>query len=112
MQCASAKTLPKSSIKKHIKPRWSTHIAPYHAAMRAARVTCAYKDAKCIFRKKLRSVYTDIESDFFKEVEHASETDQNLFWALLKRNKQCTGRVSELIVDGNVYRTSEEITLK
>ena len=34
MQCASAKTLPKSSFKKHIKPQWSTHIAPYHAAMR------------------------------------------------------------------------------
>ena len=55
-----------------------------------------------------------IEKEFFKEVEHmhASETDQNLFWALLKRNKQCRGRVSELIVDGNVYRASEEITLK
>ena len=73
---------------------------------------CAYKDAKCIFRKKLRSVYADIERDFFKNVEHAAETDQSLFWALLKRNKQCRGRVSELIVDGNVYRTSEEITLK
>ena len=38
LQRASSKTLPRNRFKKFLKPKWTTEVAPFHAAMRAARV--------------------------------------------------------------------------
>ena len=103
LQRASSKILPRNRFKKFLKPKWTAEVAPFHAAMRAARVMWIkrgrprdendtsytnYKQAKTIFRNKLRNVYLKVELDFFQEIDNAASVDHNKFWSLIKRNKR------------------------
>ena len=38
LQQASFKTIPLCRFQKHVKPKWSSEVAPFHAAMRAKRI--------------------------------------------------------------------------
>ena len=90
LQSASMKTLPKQRYKKHLKPKWSTEVAPFHASMRAARLVWIrrgrprnnddesyinYKNATRIFRNKLRNVFAQIELDLYNDIDTAASVD-------------------------------------
>ena len=69
-----------------------------------------YKNAKKIFRNKLRSLYRSLESEFFNEIDKAANCDQSLFWNLINRNKNRRNRIIELRIGHKILRTPEEIT--
>ena len=92
---ASNTTMPKQKYtKKHVKPKWSSEIAPFHAAMRAMRVVWInagrprghdnplyhdYKNAKRTHRNKLRFLYNELDRQFFFSVlDKSADTDQTL----------------------------------
>ena len=125
LQHAGELTLPMCRFKKHIKPKWSSEVAPYHAAMRAARIIWIkagrprssenpllsdYKNAKRVFRRILRNLYISLEREFLNEIDKSAETDQHLFWNLLNRNKSRKSKYSEMTVNNKTYRTPREIT--
>ncbi len=68
-----------------------------------------YKDSKHRFRLKMRELEHTQEQDFFREVEHNSEIDQNKFWYLVNSSRKRKCRYDEpLHVEGEVYRSTTE----
>lgn len=47
-----------------------------------------------------------LEKEFFHDIDKSADTDQNLFWSLLNRNKGYKRSNNELVVNNKVYRTS------
>ena len=124
IQEASSSTRPKCHYKKHIKPKWSQEVAPYHAAMRATRITWInaglprgsnnpvfkdFKDAKRILRKNLRNLYISLENEFFNDIDKSAETDLHLFWNLLNCHKARKNRVCEFTVGETINREPHAI---
>ena len=121
---ACDETIPKSRFSPFLKPRWKSDIAPLHAEMRLRRrawiagnrpqhrdspLFHEYKNAKRVFRSKLRNIYISLEREFYASVDEAACVDQNLFWSLINRKRKKKGLPSlELSVNEIIYREPAE----
>ena len=121
---ASEYTIPKSRFSPFLKTRWNPDIAPLHAEMRHKRrawiagnrprhrdspLFHEYKNAKRVFRSKLRNIYKSLEREFYASVDEAACVDQNLFWSLINRKRKRKGIPSlELSVNETIYREPAE----
>jgi hypothetical protein len=120
------KCIPESKYCPFLKPYWkSGNLKQLHVSMRDNRKLWIadgkprgkhyrsyynYKEAKRVFRLQMRKLVREAEFTFFNEVDKAAEVDQNLFWALINRNRKKKGKVvSELKVGDKVHRTTEEM---
>ena len=117
---AAEDTVPKIRFSPFLKPRWNTDIAAFHAEMREKRRAwiqsgrprgrhfiqfVEYKEAKRIFRAKLRNLYVEIEQEFYASVDEAASIDHNLFWCLINRKRKRKGITNlELTVGDTIYR--------
>jgi exonuclease III len=95
--------IPRSQYKSFIKPYWKKGLGVIHKEMLAARKCWIsygrprgnehvsyfnYKQSKRKFRLLHRRLQHDDEQDFYQELEHYSEVDQNKFWSMLNRKKR------------------------
>ncbi len=128
MLLASEEHVPKVKYKHYLKPFWKSEdyvLSQLHGNMRLSRIEwindrrprgaayasyVKYKEAKRVFRRKMRELSCKAEREFYVEIEQAASVDQNQFWKLVNTRRKNRGNCTyELKVDGEIYRNPDDI---
>jgi exonuclease III len=115
--CAADKTLPKFKFNKHSKPYWTTEVKFAHSEQRRLRRIwisegkprgkCSvsftnYKNAKRKFKQDQVKAISDVDRQFYENLEEHAECDSKLFWRTVnRRRKKKQNIVRGIISDDN-----------
>ncbi len=126
MTSTANKTVPMREYNRHLKPKWKTEVQQYHTQMLemrkpwvdAGKPRCEnnplyrqYKEAKRIFRRRLRQVIAQDERQLYEDLEERNpDTDARALWAHVRRKRGGVSTVGKEVIFGDkVLREPEDI---
>ncbi len=117
MTAAAQKTVPMRRYNKHLKPRWKTEVEQFHTEMLEKRKPWVdagkprsdsdplyrqYKEAKRIFRRRLRQVMAQDERQLYEDLEERNpDTDAKSLWAHVRRKRGGVTTVGKEVLFGD-----------